>query len=92
MKGKLAKRLLQMIIVLFGISFFTFCLTYLAPGDPVRTMYAASGTMPANEVIEATRDEMGLNDPFLVQYGRWLGNCLQGDFGVSYSMNKPVLS
>ncbi len=92
MKRTLAKRLLQMIIVLFGISFFTFCLTYLAPGDPVRTMYAASGTMPSEEIIEATRDEMGLNDPFLMQYARWLGNCLKGDFGTSYSMNQPVLS
>ena len=72
MKRTLAKRLLQMIIVLFGISFFTFCLTYLAPGDPVRTMYAASGTMPSEEIIEATRDEMGLNDPFLMQYARCL--------------------
>ncbi len=92
MKRTLAKRLLQMIIVLFGISFFTFCLTYLAPGDPVLTMYAASGTMPSEEIIEATRDEMGLNDPFLMQYARWLGNCLKGDFGTSYSMNQPVLS
>ncbi len=44
-------------------------------------MYSANGVMPTEEMVEQTREEMGLNDPFFVQYGRWLGNCLQGDFG-----------
>lgn len=83
-------RLLQIIVVLFGISFITFGLTYMSPGDPVRNMYSANGVMPTEEMVEQTREEMGLNDPFFVQYGRWLGNCLQGDFGKSYSLNKPV--
>ena len=83
-------RLLQIIIVLFGISFITFGLTYMSPGDPVRNMYSANGVMPTEEMVEQTREEMGLNDPFVVQYGRWLGNCLHGDFGTSYSLNKPV--
>ena len=55
---QLASRLLQMLIVLIGISFLTFLLTYLSPGDPVRNMYTASGIMPSEEVIQATRDEM----------------------------------
>ena len=80
-------RLLQIIIVLFGISFITFGLTYMSPGDPVRNMYSANGVMPTEEMVEQTREEMGLNDPFVVQYGR---NCLHGDFGTSYSLNKPV--
>lgn len=46
--------------------------------------------MPTEELIRDLRDQMGLNDPFFVQYFRWLGNCLQGDFGTSYSLNKPV--
>lgn len=90
-KKKLGARLLQMLIVLIGISFLTFLLTYLAPGDPVRTMYSASGMMPSEELIQETREKMGLNDPFLVQYFRWLGNVLHGDFGTSYSYGKPVL-
>ncbi|MGI5874198.1 MAG: nickel ABC transporter permease [Bacillota bacterium] len=91
MTGKqLGKRIVQILIVLIGISFFTFMLTYLAPGDPVRTMYAASGTMPSEEVLQAAREELGLNDPILVQYGHWLTNCLHGDFGKSYSTGKPV--
>lgn len=92
MKGKqLLKRLVQIIVVLFGISIITFALTYLAPGDPVRTMYAASGAMPSQEVLDQTREEMGLNDPFIQQYGRWLGDVLHGDFGTSYSKAKPVI-
>jgi len=89
-RSKLLKRLLQILIVLVGISFCTFILTYLAPGDPVRTMLSASGTMPSEEVLEERREEMGLNDPVLVQYGRWLWNCLHGDFGHSYSTGREV--
>ena len=84
-------RLLQMIIVLIGISFLTFLLTYMSPGDPVRNMYAATGFMPSEKEIQETRDAMGFNDPFLVRYGRWVGNCLKGDFGESYMLNKPVV-
>ncbi len=59
--------------------------------DPVTAMYSASGSMPSEAVLEATREELGLNDPFLVQYWNWLTGCLHGDFGTSYSMLKPVL-
>ncbi|QIB70654.1 ABC transporter permease [Aminipila butyrica] len=79
-----------MLIVLAGISFISFGLTYLAPGDPVRSMFAATGSMPSLEVLEKTREAMGLNQPFLVQYWNWLRGCLSGDFGTSYSMNRPV--
>lgn len=83
-------RLLQIIVVMVGISFITFFLTYLSPGDPVKNMYLSMGQMPSEKVIEQTRSSMGLNDPFLTQYFRWLGNCLHGDFGTSYSLHKPV--
>ena len=89
-KKQLFSRLLQIIIVLVGISFITFFLTYLSPGDPVENMYISMGQMPPEEVVEQTREEMGLNDPFFTQYFRWLGNCLQGDFGTSYSLRQPV--
>ena len=89
-KKQIAKRLLQIVIVLLGISFITFGLTFMSPGDPVRNMYTATGVMPSEEMIQETREEMGLNDPFLQQYTRWLGNCLKGDFGKSYSLNRPV--
>lgn len=89
---QLGKRLGQIVIVLIGISFLTFLLTYLAPGDPVRTMYASSGIVPSEEVMQQTREEMGLDRPFLVQYGDWLTSCLRGDLGTSYSLKKPVLN
>ena len=89
-KRQLLKRLLQIIIVLAGISFLSFLLIYLAPGDPVRAMFAVSGSIPPEAALEEIREKMGLNRPFLVQYGSWLLKCLQGDFGVSYTHGRPV--
>lgn len=90
LKRQLLKRLLQIIIVLLGISFLSFLLIYLAPGDPVRAMFAVTGSIPSEEIMADMREQMGLNRPFLVQYGNWLMNCLHGDFGTSYSQGKPV--
>lgn len=81
-----------MLVVLIGISILTFLLTYISPGDPVRNMYLAQGVMPDEAQVAVTREEMGLNDPFLTQYFRWLGNCLKGDFGNSFALNKPVVT
>ena len=89
---QLGKRLLQIVIVALGITFLTFLITYLAPGDPVRTMFAATGVVPSEELVQETREEMGLNRPVLVQYFDWLTGCLRGDFGTSYSFHKPVSS
>ena len=91
-KKQVISRLLQIVIVLIGISFLTFLLTYVSPGDPVRHMLTATGTMPTEEAIQEIRSEMGLNDPFFTQYFRWAGNCLRGDFGKSYMLNKPVVT
>ena len=90
-RKQLVSRLLQIVVVLIGISFLTFLLAYLSPGDPVRTMLSATGTMPSEELVQSIREEMGLNDPFFTQYFRWLGNCLHGDFGDSYSFSRPVV-
>ena len=95
LSGKtIVSRLLQMIIVLFGISFITFLLTYLAPGDPARATLLAQGLMPSEAEVEALREQMGLNQPFIMQYINWLVACLHGDFGVSYTIaaGKPVAS
>ena len=89
---QIGKRLIQIVIVAIGISFLSFLITYLAPGDPVRTMYAATGMMPSEEIIEQTREAMGLNRPVLVQYVDWLWNCLHGDFGTSYAYGSSVSS
>lgn len=87
---KIAPRIGQMLITLLGISFISFLLQYVSPTDPVRAMYAVTGQIPAEEILEQVREEMGLNRPFLVQYFDWLFGCMQGDFGTSYSQNAPV--
>lgn len=95
LSGKtIVSRLLQMVIVLFGISFMTFLLTYLAPGDPARATLLAQGLMPTEAEVDALREQMGLNQPFIMQYINWLVACLHGDFGVSYTISagKPVAS
>ena len=90
-KENLGRRLLQIVIVLFGISFFTFGLTYLSPGDPAEMMLTECGNIPTPELLEQTRAELGLDKPFLVQYGNWLKGVLTGDMGKSYSMKVPVV-
>ena len=87
---KIGKRILQILIVLVGVSFLSFLLIYISPGDPVTTMFASTGTMPSEQVINETREELGLNRLFLEQYGTWLTNCLHGNFGNSFSMHRPV--
>ena len=67
-KKQVGKRFLQIIIVLFGISFFTFGLTYLSPGDPAEIMLTECGNLPTPELLEQTRHELGLDQPFLVQF------------------------
>lgn len=92
MRGKQAlTRFLQIVIVLFGISFFTFGLTYLSPGDPAEIMLTECGNIPTEELLEKTREELGLNEPFFVQYGNWLKGVVTGDMGISYSMKVPVV-
>jgi peptide/nickel transport system permease protein len=89
-KNQILSRLLQMLIVLIGISFLTFLLTYLSPGDPARNLFTASGIMPTTEMIEEAREMLGLNKPFFTQYKDWVLNCLQGNFGESFMLHKPV--
>lgn len=87
---QIGKRLAQILIVLFGVSFMTYLLIYLAPGDPVRIMYASTGEIPSEEVMQATRVRLGLDKTFFIQYFTWLWNVLHGNLGTSFSMNKPV--
>ena len=89
-KNQIVSRLLQMLIVLIGISFITFLLTYLSPGDPARNIYTHAGVMPTSEMIEEMRVKLGLNKPFFTQYVDWVLNCLQGNFGDSFMLQKPV--
>ena len=77
-----------MVVVLAGVSLITYGLTYLMPGDPARRLAGPSATV---EVVRNIRHQLGLDQPFWMQYSRYLGNVLHGDFGYSYVQNVPVL-
>lgn len=90
-KKQLAIRLGQMVLVLIGISFITFCLVMLAPGDPVRQMIAGNEDIVVSQVeIDALRHELGLDKPFIFQYLDWLGRVLHGNFGFSFMMKNRL--
>ena len=90
-KNNYINRALQILLVLFGISFFTFSLTYLSPGDPAEIMLTECGNLPTPELLAQTRAELGLDKPFAEQYCRWAGHVLQGEMGKSYSLRVPVV-
>ena len=82
------KRLLILIPTLLGVSFIVFLLLYLSPGDAA---IAAAGPNAPKETVEAIRESLGLNDPFLVQYGNYLKNLvLHFDLGTSYQSGRSV--
>lgn len=89
-KKQFKNRMIQTLIVLFGISFLTFGLIYLSPGDPAEIMLTECGNIPTPELLEKARADLGLDKPFLIQYGSWLKGALTGNMGESYSMKIPV--
>ncbi len=81
------RRLIQAVVLLFIVSIVTFVLIHAAPGGPA---ILANPDLSREQIAQAS-EQMGFNDPLPVQYGRWLGNVLQGDFGVSYNTIEPVV-
>ncbi|MCO8265484.1 ABC transporter permease [Haloferax prahovense] len=79
------KRLLLSVPVLLGVSVVVFALVHLAPGGPVRVML---GPLSSEELVRQIRLEMGLNRPLYVQYGLWMLDAIQGDFGVSWTVQQ----
>src|SRR5699024_11194676 len=87
MNNYFVRRILQIIPVLFIISFIVFTLVFVA-GDPVSLMLPDDAPPEAREEL---RETMGLNEPFFVQYITYVGYMIQGDFGDSYRLNQPAL-
>jgi peptide/nickel transport system permease protein len=83
----LLRRLVQSVLILIGISFITFFLLYVLPADPVRQIAGRAATA---ETVESIRTELGLDQPFLVQYARYLAGLVQGDLGRSYLQRTQV--
>lgn len=92
MKGYIAKRFLQLIPILIGITFLSFSLMYLAGGDAVTATLENQGVAVSQEVIDAKKHELGLDKPFIEQYGTWLVGLMTGDMGVSYVSDKEVFA
>lgn len=87
----IVRRILSVIPVLIGISVMAFMLGLLTPGDPAAMALGRDGVSQVTpELLEAKREELGLNDPGAVQYLRWAGKVLQGDLGRSYSDHSQV--
>ena len=84
------KRVLQLIPILFAITFLSFAMMRLAGSDVVEQKMLNTGQVISETQLEMAREQLGLNSPFLVQYFRWLGNLLHGDMGVSYVSGKDV--
>mgnify|MGYP004728718329 FL=1 len=91
MAKMIRKRLVSLVIILFGLSVLTFGLTYLLPSDPVEELITSMGGSHDPETIAKLEEQYGTSRPFLVQYADWIkGVVLHGDFGISVKYNKPV--
>jgi peptide/nickel transport system permease protein len=89
LKKYILKRFLQLIPVLLGITFLSFAMMRVAGSDAITELYGDKGAV-AQEVIDAKRAELGLDQPFLTQYFAWLRGLLTGDMGVSYVSGRNV--
>ena len=87
MIGYIYRRIIQAVFVVFGVSVVVFLILHLS-GDPVLLMVPMEATL---EQIEQLREELGFNDPLLVQYYRFLMGAIRGDFGISLSYFQPAL-
>ena len=88
MLGYVIRRLIMMVPVLLGISVIVFFIMALIPGDPAQ---AILGSYATAENLADLRHELGLDKPLVERYLVWLGNLLQGDFGRSYNLKRPVI-
>ena len=80
----IVKKLLMMIPMLFLISIIVYFSLNMTGIDPINFMVSPEVLSANKENVDALRESLGLNDPLIVQYFRWLGNCLQGDLGYSF--------
>ena len=76
-----------MLVVLVGVVLLLFIMLRIIPGSPVTTLL---GERASQQVIDRMTEELGLNDPLFMQFLRYVGNALHGDFGTSYKLNRPV--
>ncbi len=93
MLGYIVRRIIYMVGLLFLLSFVTFVIIQLPAGDYLDIYIAnleAMRVQVTDELIESLAERYGLDDPFLIQYTKWVGNLLQGDMGESFMLNREV--
>ncbi len=83
----IVRRMIFLVVVLFGLSLMTFSLSHIIPGDPARLM---AGPRAGKSAVEKIREQYGLNDPLPVQYVSYIQNLLRGDLGTSFTTRRPV--
>ena len=81
------RRILMMIPVMLGVTLIVFTMMYITPGDPAQIILGDNATP---EAVAKLRAEMGLDDPFLVRYFRFVKDLLRGDLGICYATKQPV--
>ena len=86
------KRIIQLIPILFAITFLSYGMMRIAGSDVVTQKMENTGTVVSDEVLNAEREQLGLDKPFLTQYAVWLGKLMRGDMGNSYVSGKPVFA
>ena len=87
------RRLVYAVITLFLVSLLTFFIIELAPGSAVDSeidRLRAMGSTVSTQQVEALEEQYGVNDPWIVKYGKWAGGLIQGDFGMSFAYREPV--
>ena len=84
------KRIIQLIPLLFAITFLSFAMMRLAGSDVVEQKMLNTGQVISENQLAMAKEQLGLDDPFLTQYFRWLNNLLHGDMGVSYVSGQNV--
>lgn len=95
MVKKIILSIVNVAVVLIGISFLSFALLHLAPGNPAEKYLTGGDGMTgtiSQEAIQAQEEKWGLDKPFFVQYLVWLGNAFRGDLGDSYTTGRPVVT
>lgn len=91
MKAYLSKRIIGAIPLLVLVTFLAFILINLRTSDPAEIALRVNQITPTDEMVQSMREELGLDQPFLVRYKNWIVNSFNGEFGTSYVNNKPVL-
>ncbi|MGG1617727.1 nickel ABC transporter permease [Paenibacillus sp. NRS-1782] len=92
MLKSIGKKLFELVLFFLILSFVSFCLLKLVPGDPVRSILRVDDVAVSNQQIADMRSQLGLDQPLPVQYGKWLIQLLQFDFGKSYLTHRPVFT